>query len=274
MKWTDIKSALLPHKYFSHKSRSIKTACLLLLCAYVTAFLCVTFSVKNFTGDIYGDITEFISAADDFSLAGDKFTFISEQKSCYIENIDFILTVDSDADYRDIPENTDRTPLIYAFIAGNGVYVNFDGIEYSASISEIFNEVGEFDFTKTYVSGYLSGNTNILFNLVFSVLVFVALLFVFVTAIAVLLVSLIIRLIKALIKCRLDFKQILFISIGSLIYPILFTGVVFVFPNSILFVAVYFFDILRLLAAAVLLYVLFAIYPFFTSSSKINTVKE
>lgn len=274
MKLADIKSALLPHKYFSHKSRNVKTACILLLCAYVIAFLCITFSVKNFTGDIYSDITEFIYSADDFYLVGDKFTFISEQNSCYVQNIDFVLTVDSNADYHDVPESTDRTPLIFAFVAGNGIYVNFDGFEYSASISEIFNEVGEFDFTKTYISGYLSGNTNIIFNLVFSVLVFIALLFVFVVLIAVLLISLIVRAVKSLIKCQLDFKQVMFISIGSLIYPILFSGIVFVFPNSILFIAVYFFDILRLLIAAVLLYVLFAMYPFFESSSKDSTVKE
>lgn len=231
-------------------------------------------SLKSFTNGIFKDITNFISQSENFELVGDKFTFVSEQKECYIENIDLSLTVDTDADYHNVPENSDRTPLITVFVAGNGFYVNFDGIEYTSSISELFNNVGEFAFSKDDIEGYLLGGTNILFNIIFSALIFAILLFIFVIAICVLLVSLIIRLTKSLIKCPLDFKQIMFISIGSFIYPILFIGFVSVFPNSVLFTAVYFFDILRLLIGAVLLYVLFALYPFFTDSSKNNTVKE
>lgn len=274
MSLTDIKSALLPHKYISHKSKSVKTACFLLLCAYLISFVCMACSLKSFTNGIFKDITNFISQSENFELVGDKFTFVSEQKECYIENIDLSLTVDTDADYHNVPENSDRTPLITVFVAGNGFYVNFDGIEYMSSISELFNNVGEFAFSKDDIEGYLLGGTNILFNIIFSALIFAILLFIFVIAICVLLVSLIIRLTKSLIKCPLDFKQIMFISIGSFIYPILFIGFISVFPNSVLFTAVYFFDILRLLIGAVLLYVLFALYPFFTDSSKNNTVKE
>lgn len=274
MSLTDIKSALLPHKYILHKSKSIKTACFLLLCAYLISFVCIACSLRSFTNGIFKDVTSFLSQAENFELAGDKFTFVSDQKSCYIENIDLSLTVDTDADYHDVPENDDRTHLISVFIAGNGFYVNFDGIEYSLSINELFGKVGEFAFSKANIEGYLSSGTNILFNIIFSALIFAVLLFIFVIAVCVLLVSLIIRLIKSLIKCPLDFMQIMFISIGSLIYPVLFIGFISVFPNSVLFVAVYFFDILRLLVAAVLLYVLFAMYPFFTNSSKNNTVKE
>lgn len=273
MKLTDIKSALLPHKYCAHKSKSVGTPFLLLLCACLIAFVCVICSVKSFTDGIYDDITDFISSADNFYLSESGFSFIGKEKSCYIKNVDLIVNVDSDADYLNIPENGDRTPLISVFIAGNGINVNFDGLEYSASVAELYTKFGNLDFTKSDVDIYLNSSTNILFNAIFSLLLFILMLAVFILAVSVLLISLLIRLLNRICKCGFDFKQIMFISIGSFIYPILFGGLIFVFSDGILFCAVYGLDILRLFIGAVLLYILFAVYPIFVSVSKTDKTK-
>lgn len=274
MKLTDFKSALLPHKYFAIKSKNIRSVLFLLLCAYLVSFICVTCSIKSFTDGIYNDVTEFIASSDDFYLTEEKFTFIGNEKECYIRNINSVLNVDSDADYRELPEKGEIDPLISVFIAGNGINIKFNNTEYSASVSELYAQYGELDFTKADVDNYLNENANVLFNVVFSVFVFVAVLLLLVLTIAILLISLIIRLLNSPFKCNLDFKQIMFVSVGSFIYPVLFSGLIFLFPNGILFYAVYCFDILRLLVAAVLLYILCAIYPFLTATSKDNKAKE
>ncbi len=274
MKLTDIKSALLPHKYSAHKSKNVRIVLLLLLCSYLIAFVCMTCSVKSFTDSIYEDAADFISSASDFYLTEEKFTFDGNEKSCHIKKIDLLLTVDTDADYQNAPENEERVPLISVFVAGNGIYLRLDSFEYSASIAELYSQFGDIDFTKSDVDAFLLSNKNVLFNTVFSVLIFVAILLLVVIAIAILLVSLIIRFLNSPFRCNLDFKQIMFISIGSFIYPVLFSGLIFVFPSGILFFAVYCFDILRLLVAAVLLYILCAIYPCLIATSKASKAKE
>ncbi len=264
MKLSDIKSALLPHEYVNNKSKSIKTVGLLLLFAYVLAFVGMSYAVGSFFNSVYEDVSAFVMSADEFYLSDGVFTFKGENGSCYIESIDSNIMIDTSSSYSDMKEELGGNEYIAsAVIASDGFGVAFAGNEVWYSVSELYAMMGEFTFNKALVEEYIGEGENIISNLTVSIGAFVMVAFLPIFAVIILLISLVVRLMRRLTGTRLEFSQLLFVSCGSLIYPLLAVVLLCLFPNSVLFTAVYLFDILRLLTAEVLLYIFLAMYPFF-----------
>ena len=83
-----------------------------------------------------------------------------------------------------------------------------------------------------------------------------------------LLLSIIVKYVAKLAKFGLDYSQVLYISVGCFIYPFIALAILFIIPNSVLFTAVYFSDLIRIFVAAILLYVIVAFYPMLQQKEK------
>ena len=267
MKWCDLRSALLPQEFYKHKSRGIKAIALLLLCAYLALFLSGALAVNRFVTGIYSDIADFVSKADSFSLSDGVFEFNSNAKQCYVEAIDMYLNIDTSLSYTSVPK-LDKEYLVYLFIGNDGAYVLFDGYEFKISIAELYSQLGVFTFDDTLAKQYIPQGYGIVNNLIASVSVFIGVVMLVVLILAVLLLSIIVKHVARFAKFGLDYSQVLCISIGSFFYPFVLLAILFIFPNSVLFTAVYFSDLIRIFVAAILLYVIVAFYPLLQQKEK------
>ena len=267
MKWCEIRSALLPQEYSKHKSRGIKAIALLLLCAYLAVFLSGTIAVNRFVSGIYSDIAEFVLQSESFNLSNGTFEYNSNTKKCYVESLDAYIYIDTDTSYTSAPANEEKH-LAYIFIGYDGAYILFDGIEFKVSIAELYAQMGAFAFDDALAKEYIPQGYGIVTNLVVCISVFLCVLLLVVLFAVILLLSLIVRFVVKLAKLSLDYSQILYICTGSFIWPFLVFTVLFVFPNSLLFSAVYLSDLIRIFVAAVLLYVIIALYPMLLQKEK------
>lgn len=267
MKWCDLRSALLPHEFHKHKSRGIKAIALLLLCAYLALFLSGALAVNRFVTGIYSDIAEFVLSADSFSLSDGVFEFNSNTKQCYIKAVDTYLHIDTSLSYTSASK-PEEDHLAYLFLGNDGAYIYFDGLEFRISIAELYSQMGVFSFDDTLAKQYVPQGYGIVNNLVASISVFLCAVMLVVLVLAVLLLSIIVKHVARFAKFGLDYSQVLYISAGSFIYPFIALAILFIFPNSVLFTAVYFSDLIRIFVAAILLYVIAAFYPMLQQKEK------
>lgn len=258
MSFSDLRSALLPTKYISHKSKNIKLSFLMLLCVYVIMFVCLTFSVIRLVVPLYDQVSDFVKNTNDFYFA-DGTLHHDGKYSSYIDKLDLTLTVDGKASYANPPE---CESMAFIFIGNDGFNIQLGkDLSIEMSTAELIAQVGPFSFDKALILEHIDYGRYVISNLITSTAVLLAVLLAIVLFMALLVVALIVKYLCKLLKLDLSFTQILFIVSAGAVYPTLLLGLLVLLPNGLWFAFKSNGMMLRLLAAGVLLYIIAALYP-------------
>lgn len=251
-----LKAIFVPTSYGKSPCRSLKTACIVLCCVYILSAVCTVIAIKAMAIRIYNEATACLSETDNFYMHDFKLFYDGQSYEGNIESLGLTVIIDQSID----PPASVEEPTVWFGPRKAAVFT--DIFTYSLEYSQLASRPEDMEFDKELVISELSYGKTVMLNILYSTSILVATILAAVLMLLVLLLSL---LVYGLCKCfnaALSFEQRAFVSIASLIYPLLINAVLLIVPNGIALLIGSADVILRLYAAMILLYIVAVLMSF------------
>lgn len=251
-----LKAIFIPTSYGKSPCRSLKTASIVLCLAYILSVICTLSAVKALAVHIYDDATELLAETDNFYMHDFKLFYDGQSYEGYIESLGLTVRLDQSID----PPDTVETATVW--FGPHKAAIFTDIFSYSIEYSSLASRPEDMEFDKEFIVSELSYGKTVMLNLLYSTSILVTTVLAAVLMLLVLLLSVLVYGLCKGFNVSLSFEQRAFVSVASLIYPLLINAVLFIIPKGVTLLIGSFDVVLRLFAAMILLYIVVVLMSF------------